>query len=95
MLFTRLAFLVAGACRGIVGSAGVGSADHCAGAITVEAMTEIRKMGFVLVPFNGAEPDPAVADRFVQVVTSAEAEALGLTNARLKQWALEYARPDR
>jgi hypothetical protein len=25
----------------------------------------------------------------------AEAEALGLTNPALKQWAIEYARPDR
>jgi hypothetical protein len=26
---------------------------------------------------------------------SAEAEALGLTNPGLKQWAIQYARPDR
>ena len=133
----------------------------CAGAITSEAMPEIRKMGFVSVinlreaqepgadvekhraaaeaaglryyhvPFNGAKPDPKAADQFVKIISSteaapafihcasanrasamwlikrivvdkwevekaeAEAEALGLTNAALKQWAIEYARPDR
>lgn len=133
----------------------------CAGAITADAMPEIRKMGFVSVinlreahepgadvekheaaakaaglryyhvPFNGAKPDPKAADQFVKVISSkeaepafihcasanrasamwlikrltvdrwevdravAEAEALGLTNPTLKQWAIEYARPDR
>ena len=133
----------------------------CAGAITAEAMPEIKKMGFASVinlreaqepgadiekhraaaeaaglryyhvPFNGAKPDPKAADQFVKVISStesapafihcasanrasamwlikrivvdhwdvdkavAEAEALGLTNATLKQWAIEYARPDR
>lgn len=133
----------------------------CAGAITADAMPEIRKMGFVSVinlreaqepgadiekheaaakaaglryyhvPFNGAKPDPKAADQFVKVISAndaapafihcasanrasamwlikrlvvdrwevdravAEAEALGLTNATLKQWAIEYARPDR
>jgi len=133
----------------------------CAGAITSDAMPEIKKMGFASVinlreaqepgadidkhraaaeavglryyhlPFNGAKPDPKVADQFVKVISSseaspafihcasanrasamwlikrivvdrwdverasAEAEALGLTNATLKQWAIEYARPDR
>jgi len=133
----------------------------CAGAITVDAMPEIKKMGFVSVinlreaqepgadietqraaaqaaglryyhvPMNTAKPDPKVADEFIKVVTSkeaapafihcasanrasamwmikrivvdhwdvdrasAEAEALGLTNATLKQWALEYARAPR
>ena len=133
----------------------------CAGAITSDAMPEIRKMGFVSVinlreaqepgadiekhraaaeaaglryyhvPFNGAKPDPKAADQFVKVISSkeaapafihcasanrasamwlikrivvdhwevdravTEAEALGLTNATLKQWAIEYARPDR
>ena len=133
----------------------------CAGAITSDAMPEVKKMGFVSVinlreaqepgadvekhraaaeaaglryyhlPFNGAKPDPKVADEFVKIISSkeaapafihcasanrasamwlikrivvdrwdierasAEAEALGLTNAALKQWALEYARPDR
>ena len=37
------------------------------------------------ITVDGWEVDRAVA----------EAEALGLTNAGLKQWALEYARPDR
>lgn len=133
----------------------------CAGAITTDAMPEIKKMGFVSVvnlreahepgadvekqeaaakavglryyhvPFNGAKPDPKAADQFVKVISSkeaspafvhcasanrasamwlikrlvidrwevdravAEAEALGLTNPALKEWALEYARPDR
>ena len=133
----------------------------CAGAITSDAMPEIKKMGFVSVinlreaqepgadiekheaaakaaglryyhvPFNGAKPDPKAADQFVKVISSAEAspafihcasanrasamwlikrlvvdrweveravaeaEALGLTNPALKEWALEYARPDR
>jgi uncharacterized protein (TIGR01244 family) len=133
----------------------------CAGAITSEAMPEIKKMGFASVinlreaheagadvekhraaaeaaglryyhvPFNAAKPDPKVADQFVKVISSKEAEpafihcasanraaamwmikriivdrweveraeteaaAMGLTNAALKQWAVEYARPDR
>jgi uncharacterized protein (TIGR01244 family) len=133
----------------------------CAGAITADAMPEIRKMGFASVinlreaqepgadiekhqaaakaaglryyhvPFNAAKPDPKAADQFVSVISSkdaapafihcasanrasamwlikrlvvdrwevdravAEAEALGLTNPTLKQWAIEYARPDR
>ena len=132
----------------------------CAGAITADAMPEIRKMGFVSVinlreaqepgadiekqkaaaeaaglryyhvPLNSAKPDPKAADQFVKVISSkeaepafihcasanrasamwlikrividrwevdravAEAEQLGLTNPALKQWALEYARPD-
>ena len=133
----------------------------CAGAITSDAMPEIKKMGFASVinlreaqepgadietqraaaqaaglryyhvPMNTAKPDPKVADEFIKVVTSkeaapafihcasanrasamwmikrivvdhwdvdrasAEAEALGLTNPALKQWALEYARAPR
>jgi uncharacterized protein (TIGR01244 family) len=133
----------------------------CAGAITTDAMPEIKKMGFASVinlreahepgadvekhaaaakaaglryyhiPLNGAKPDPKAADQFVKVISSseaepafihcasanrasamwlikrlavdrwevdravAEAEALGLTNPTLKQWAIEYARPDR
>ena len=133
----------------------------CAGAITSDAMPEIKKMGFASVinlreaqepgadvdkhraaaeaaglryyhvPFNGAKPDPKAADQFVKIISSKEAEpafihcasanrasamwlikrivvdkweveraeeeaeALGLTNAALKQWAIEYARPDR
>src|SRR5918994_2483545 len=133
----------------------------CAGAITADAMPEIKKMGFVSVinlreaqepgadiekqraaaeaaglryyhiPLNTAKPDPRAADQFVKVISSkdaapafihcasanraaamwlikrivvdhwevekaeAEAAAMGLTNAALKQWAIEYARPDR
>lgn len=133
----------------------------CAGAITSDAMPEIKKMGFASVinlreaqeagadidkqraaaeaaglryyhvPLNSAKPDPRAADAFVKVITSKEAEPafihcasanraaamwlikrivvdkwevekaeaeaaqLGLTNPALKQWAIEYARPDR
>jgi uncharacterized protein (TIGR01244 family) len=133
----------------------------CAGAITSDAMPEIKKMGFVSVinlreaqepgadiekhraaaeaaglryyhvPLNSAKPDAKAADAFVKVISSkeaapafihcasanraaamwlikrivvdhwevekaeAEAAAMGLTNAALKQWAIEYARPDR
>jgi uncharacterized protein (TIGR01244 family) len=133
----------------------------CAGAITAEAMPEIKKLGFASiinlreagepgadiekhqaaaktaglqyfhVPFNGAKPDAKAADQFLKAIGSAgaepafihcgsgnrasamwlikrivvdkweddravaEAEALGLTNPALKQWAIEYARPDR
>jgi uncharacterized protein (TIGR01244 family) len=147
--------------EGIKNFARVETTVACAGAITTDAMPEIRKMGFVSVinlreaqepgadvekheaaakaaglryyhlPFNGAKPDPKVADQFVKVISSsdaapafihcgsanrasamwlikrlvvdrwevdravAEAEALGLTNPALKQWAIEYARPDR
>ena len=147
--------------EGIKNFARVETTVACAGAITADAMPEIRKMGFVSVinlreaqepgadiekhaaaakaaglryyhvPFNAAKPDPKVADQFVTVVSSkdaapafihcgsanrasamwmikrlvvdrwevdravAEAEALGLTNPTLKQWAIEYARPDR
>ena len=146
---------------GIKNFARVETTVACAGAITADAMPEIKKMGFVSVinlreaqepgadiekhraaaeaaglryyhvPFNGAKPDPKVADQFVKVISSkeaapafihcvsanrasamwlikrivvdgweveraeTEAEALGLTNAALKQWAIEYARPDR
>ena len=146
---------------GIKNFARVETTVACAGAITVDAMPEIRKMGFVSVinlreaqepgadietqraaaqaaglryyhvPMNTAKPDPKVADEFIKVVTSkeaapafihcasanrasamwmikrivvdhwdvdratVEAEALGLTNPALKQWALEYARAPR
>jgi len=146
---------------GIKNFARVETTVACAGAITVDAMPEIKKMGFVSVinlreaqepgadietqraaaqaaglryyhvPMNTAKPDPKVADEFIKVVTSkeaapafihcasanrasamwmikrivvdhwdvdrasAEAEALGLTNPALKQWALEYARAPR
>jgi len=146
---------------GIKNFARVETTVACAGAITVDAMPEIKKMGFVSVinlreaqepgadietqraaaqaaglryyhvPMNTAKPDPKVADEFIKVVTSkeaapafihcasanrasamwmikrivvdrwdvdratAEAEALGLTNPALKQWALDYARAPR
>jgi uncharacterized protein (TIGR01244 family) len=146
---------------GIKNFARVETTVACAGAITVDAMPEIRKMGFVSVinlreaqepgadietqraaaqaaglryyhvPMNTGKPDPKVADEFIKVITSkeaapafihcasanrasamwlikrivvdrwdvdrasAEAEALGLTNPALKQWALEYARAPR
>ena len=147
--------------EGIKNFARVETTVACAGAITADAMPEIRKMGFVSVinlreaqepgadiekheaaakaaglryyhvPFNGAKPDPKAADQFLKVISSkdaapafihcasanrasamwlikrlsvdrwdvdravAEAEALGLSNPALKQWAIEYARPDR
>lgn len=147
--------------EGIRNFARVETTVACAGAVTADAMPEIKKMGFVSVinlreaheagadvetqraaaeaaglryyhvPFNGAKPDPKVADQFVKVIgskeaepafihcasanraaamwmikrivvdrwdvdrASAEAEALGLSNVALKQWAIEYARPDR
>ncbi len=146
---------------GIKNFARVETTVACAGAITVDAMPEIKKMGFVSVinlreaqepgadietqraaaqaaglryyhvPMNTAKPDPKVADEFLKVVASkeaapafihcasanrasamwmikrivvdrwdvdratAEAEALGLTNPALKQWALDYARAPR
>ena len=146
--------------EGIKNFARVETTVACAGAITSDAMSEIKKMGFVSVinlreahepgadiekqeaaakaaglryyhvPLNSAKPDPKVADQFVRIISSAEAspafihcasanrasamwlikrlavdrwevdravaeaEALGLTNPALKQWALEYARPD-
>jgi len=146
---------------GIKNFARVETTVACAGAITSDAMPEIKKMGFVSVinlreaqepgadiekqeaaakaaglryfhiPLNGAKPDPKAADQFIKVISSseaapafihcasanrasamwlikrltvdhwevdravAEAEALGLTNPGLKQWAIEYARPDR
>ena len=36
-----------------------------------------------------------VVDRWEVERAEAEAAAMGLTNAALKQWAIEYARPDR
>jgi uncharacterized protein (TIGR01244 family) len=147
--------------EGIKNFARVETTVACAGAITTDAMPEIRKMGFASVinlreaqepgadiekhkaaaeaaglryyhvPLNSAKPDPKAADQFVKVISSkeaepafihcasanrasamwlikrivvdrwevdravAEAEQLGLTNPALKQWAIEYARPDR
>jgi uncharacterized protein (TIGR01244 family) len=132
----------------------------CAGAITADAVPEIKKMGFSSiinlreasepgaevekeeaaarvvglryfhVPFNGTKPTAEAADQFVKAITSAgaepafihcaggsraaamwlikrlavdhwdvdrataEATALGLTSPALKQWAIQYARPD-
>jgi uncharacterized protein (TIGR01244 family) len=147
--------------EGIKNFARVETTVACAGAITADAMPEIKKMGFVSVinlreaqepgadiekhraaaeaaglryyhlPLNTAKPDPKVADEFIKVISSKEAapafihcasanrasamwlikrvvvdhwdvakasqeaEALGLTNAALKEWAIQYARPDR
>jgi uncharacterized protein (TIGR01244 family) len=132
----------------------------CAGAITADAVPEIKKMGFASiinlreasepgaqieqeeaaaraaglryfhVPFNGTKPTAQAADQFIKAITSegaepafihcsggnraaamwlikrlavdhwdvdratAEATALGLTSPALKQWAIQYARPD-
>jgi protein tyrosine phosphatase (PTP) superfamily phosphohydrolase (DUF442 family) len=51
----------------------------CAGAITPDAVPEIKKMGFVSiinlrVPFNGASPDTRAADQFLAAITSEGAE---------------------
>jgi len=76
----------------------------CSGAIKVEAVPEIKKLGFVAIinlreasepganveaeaaaakdvglryyhiPFNGASPDPAVADKFLDAITTAGTE---------------------
>jgi uncharacterized protein (TIGR01244 family) len=129
----------------------------CSGAITPEAVPEIKKMGFATIinlresnepganvdaeqaaakdgglryyhiPFNAAFPDSAAADHFLDVITAKgtapafihcasggraatmwlikrlvvdhwdveratkEAEKFGLTNPKLKQWAIDYA----
>ena len=147
--------------EGIKNFARVETTVACAGAITTDAMPEIKKMGFASVinlrqasepgadieqhqaaaeaaglryyhiPMNTSSPDPKTADAFIKVISSteanpafihcasanrasalwlikrivvdkwdvdrasAEAEALGLTNPALKQWAIQYARPDR
>ena len=147
--------------EGIKNFARIETTVACAGAITADAMPEIKKMGFASVinlreaqepgadiekheaaakaaglryyhvPFNAGKPDPKAADQFIKVISSkeaepafihcasanrasamwlikrltidrwevdravAEAEALGLTNPALKEWAIQYARPDR
>jgi protein tyrosine phosphatase (PTP) superfamily phosphohydrolase (DUF442 family) len=53
---------------------------HCASANRASAMWLIKRI---------------VVDRWDVDRATTEAEALGLTNPALKQWALEYARPDR
>jgi uncharacterized protein (TIGR01244 family) len=141
---------------GVKNLARVETTVACAGAITSEAIPEIKKMGFrsiinlreatepgadiekhaaaakaaglqyIHVPLNSAKPDPKAADQFLTAIkdaepafihcasanrasamwlikrlvvdrwevdrATAEAEALGLTNPTLKQWALDYAR---
>jgi uncharacterized protein (TIGR01244 family) len=147
--------------EGIRNLAQIETTVACAGAITTDAIPEIKKMGFASiinlreageagadieqqqaaakaaglryyhVPFNGAKPDPAAADAFLKAIGSpgaepafihcasgnrasamwlikrlvvdhwdveratAEATALGLTNTALRDWAVQYARPDR
>ena len=147
--------------EGIKNFARIETTVACAGAITADAMPEIKKMGFASVinlreaqepgadiekheaaakaaglryyhvPFNAGKPDAKAADQFIKVISSkeaepafihcasanrasamwlikrltidrwevdravAEAEALGLTNPALKEWAIQYARPDR
>jgi protein tyrosine phosphatase (PTP) superfamily phosphohydrolase (DUF442 family) len=53
---------------------------HCASANRASAMWLIKR-----IVVDKWEVDRAVT----------EAEALGLTNATLKEWAIQYARPDR
>ena len=65
----------------VMGSPGAEPAFiHCASANRSSAMWLIKRLAI-----DRWEVDRAVA----------EAEALGLTNPALKQWAIEYARPDR
>ncbi len=84
---------------GIVNLARVETTVACSGAIKVEAVPEIKKMGFVTIinlresnepganveaeqaaaeniglhyyhiPFDGAAPDPAAADKFLEAIT--------------------------
>jgi uncharacterized protein (TIGR01244 family) len=90
--------------EGITNLARVETTVACAGAITSDAMPEIRKMGFASVinlrqanepgadiekhqaaakaaglryyhvPFNGASPDPKVAEQFLKAITTQGAE---------------------
>ena len=149
------------AVEGIRNLAQIQTTVACAGAITTDAIPEIKKMGFASiinlresgeqgadieaqqaaakaaglkyfhVPFNGAKPDPKAADDFLKAIGSsgaepafihcasgnrasamwlikrlvvdhwdveratAEATALGLTNTALRDWAVQYSRPDR
>ena len=53
---------------------------HCASANRASAMWLIKRI---------------VVDKWEVERAEAEAAELGLTNAALKQWAIEYARPDR
>jgi protein tyrosine phosphatase (PTP) superfamily phosphohydrolase (DUF442 family) len=53
---------------------------HCASANRASAMWMIKRI---------------VVDHWEVARAEEEAAAMGLTNAALKQWAIEYARPDR
>jgi uncharacterized protein (TIGR01244 family) len=91
------------------------------------AAAKAADIRYYWIPFNGASPDPAVADKFLEAITAKgsepafihcasgnrasamwmikrlvvdhwdveratkEATALGLTNAALKQFAIDYA----
>jgi uncharacterized protein (TIGR01244 family) len=89
---------------GITNLARLETTVACAGAVKVEAVPEIKKMGFASIinlrqasepgadidaeaaaaktagirfyhiPFNGQSPDPAVADRFLQAITTKGSE---------------------
>ena len=52
--------------EGITNFAQVETTVACAGAVTPAAVAGIN---FVHLPLNGAMPDPAVADRFLEVIT--------------------------
>jgi uncharacterized protein (TIGR01244 family) len=93
-----------------------------------EAAAKAVNLNYIHLPFSGAAPDPAIADKFLEAITnpannpayihcasanrasamwlikrivvdgwdaekaSTEAAALGLTNAALKEFSLNYAR---
>ncbi len=89
---------------GITNLARLETTVACAGAVKVEAVPEIKKMGFASIinlrqasepgadidaeaaaaktagirfyhiPFNGQSPDPAVADRFLEAITTKGSE---------------------
>jgi hypothetical protein len=89
---------------GIKNFARVETTVACAGAITADAMPEIEKTEAAPAFIHCASANRAsamwlikriVVDHWEVERAGAEAEPLGLTNAALKQWAIENARPDR
>lgn len=146
---------------GVTNLSRVGTEVACSGAITPEAVPEIKKLGFVSiinlresnepganveaegvaakdsglhyyhVPFNAATPDPTSVEKFLDAITTKgaepafihcaaggraaalwmikrlavdhweveraarEAEELGLTNPKLRQWAVDYGQSHR
>jgi uncharacterized protein (TIGR01244 family) len=115
--------------EGIKNFARVETTVACAGAITTEAMPEIKKMGFASVinlrqasepgadipaheaaakaaglryyhvPFNGSSPDPKIADQFLKVITSKDAEPAFIhcagANRAAAMWLIKRLAVDR